>query len=515
FAQAPAAIAITRGPEHVFEQANSHYLALIGGREVIGLPFHVALPEVAGKPVHRLLDDVYRSAEPYVGQSVPVFLRESRQLQLEERFFNFVYQPLLNEEGYSEGIAIVGFEVTELVNAQRAAETANRTKDEFLAMLGHELRNPLAPIITAIQLMRLRGITVAEKERAIIERQAKHLVALVDDLLDVSRVAQGKISLRKSNVEVSEIIARAVETASPLLEEKFHVLDIHVPATGLCINGDPERLAQVVANLLTNSAKYTEQKGHIRVDAVWEDGSGSGSAEGQGDSGNVRISVTDNGIGIAQEMLPNVFDMFVQERQALNRSRGGLGLGLAIAKSMVKLHEGSITAESGGLGMGSSFHVCLPLSSCGTQAQTPADKPLMEAELPHDTGSTLSILIVDDNEDAARLLNETLTLLRYRTEVAYDGPSAVRVAESFHPDVALLDIGLPGMDGYELASRLREQANEQGNGKLLRLVAITGYGQEGDRQRSLQAGFDEHIVKPVDPARLEGLLKKIAAAILQ
>ncbi|MFZ6647064.1 ATP-binding protein [Undibacterium sp. TJN25] len=500
FAQAPAAIAITRGPEHIFEQANSHYLELIGGREVIGLPFHSAIPELADQPVHRLLNEVYASAEPYVGQSVPVLLRGGEQLRLEERFFNFVYQPLLNEEGRSEGIAIVGFEVTELVNAQRAAETANRTKDEFLAMLGHELRNPLAPIITAIQLMRLRGITVAEKERAIIERQAKHLVALVDDLLDVSRVAQGKISLRKTNVEVSDIIARAVETASPLLEEKFHALDINVPATGLCVNGDPERLAQVIANLLTNSAKYTEQRGHIRIDALpSEDGA----------KGQVCISVTDNGIGIAQDMLPNVFDMFVQERQALNRSRGGLGLGLAIAKSMVKLHDGSISAESGGLGQGSSFRVRLPLSGC--EQASPAPDAEIEKMPPAFVDGTLAVLIVDDNEDAARLLNETLTLLRYRTEVAYDGPSAIRAAETFRPDVALLDIGLPGMDGYELASRLRGQSN----GQPLRLIAITGYGQEADRQRSLQAGFDEHIVKPVDPARLEVLLQKIAGEILQ
>lgn len=486
-AQAPVAIAITRGPEHVFELANERYMELAGRRDLNGKRFLDAFPELEGQDVLHYLDDVFKTGEPRIGNDVEAELRRGNAEQTEKCFFNFVHQPLFDANGLIEGIAIVAYEVTDLTTARQAAESANRAKDEFLAMLGHELRNPLAPIITALQLMRLRGVTAAEKERGIIERQAKHLVALVDDLLDVSRVTQGKVQLRRQLVEASEVIVKAIETASPLLEEKHHTLSIDVAAAGLLIDADAERLAQVIANLLTNAAKYTEPNGQVRVTA-------------QRDGDDVAITITDNGIGISADMLPTVFDMFVQERQALNRSRGGLGLGLAIARSMTLLHGGSITAHSDGPGCGSTFTVRIPWIA-DRQIVPERSKIGNASSVSNDNG--LQILIVDDNIDAALLLADTLRLYGHRTAIAHDGYSALEMADKVQADVALLDIGLPGMDGYELARRLRQQDRTA----HVRLIAITGYGQRTDQQQALDAGFFGHLVKPIDLKQLDGMLR--------
>jgi CheY-like chemotaxis protein/two-component sensor histidine kinase len=361
-------------------------------------------------------------------------------------------------------------------------------------MLGHELRNPLAPILTALQLMQLRGGDKTERERTIIERQVKHLVRLVDDLLDVSRVTRGKVELKRERVELAEVVAKAIELASPLIEQREHTLTVEVPRSGLPLDADPTRLAQVFSNLLTNAAKYTEPRGRISV---------VGTREGA----EVVVKVRDNGTGIAPETLPKVFDLFVQERQALDRSQGGLGLGLAIVRSMVTLHGGKVEVSSAGQGLGSEFTVRLPLAKAegvpaeasSTQAEPP--KPASEAVPPR-------ILVVDDNQDAADILADSLMLLGCEIRVAYDGPSALNIAAEFQPAVALLDIGLPVMDGYELARRLREQQP----GPDLRLVAVTGYGQESDRRRSLSAGFDAHLVKPLDFDVLDSLIKRMTAA---
>ena len=486
-AQAPVAIAITRGQDHVFELANERYTELVGHRDLIGKRFCDAFPELQGHEILDCMDDVYTTCQTRLGDAVQANLQRGNHGALETCFFNFVHQPLLDEHGRIEGVAIVAYEVTELTNARRAAESANRAKDEFLAMLGHELRNPLAPIITALQLMQLRGVTAAEKERGIIERQARHLVALVDDLLDVSRVAQGKIQLRKNPVETSEVIAKAIETASPLLEEKHHTLSIDVPAFGLRVNADAGRLAQVIANLLTNAAKYTEPNGHVQVAARCEED-------------HVVITISDNGIGISPDMLPVVFDMFIQEQQALHRSRGGLGLGLAIARSMTLLHGGTIDVHSDGTGCGSTFTVRIPLAS--EQSPPAAQHPPCATPATHaDDG--LQILIVDDNIDAALLLADMLQMHGHRTTIAHDGTSALKIAETMRADVALLDIGLPGMDGYELAHRLHEQPHHA----ELHLIAITGYGQQSDRKQAQDAGFSDHMVKPVDVQQLDTLLK--------
>jgi signal transduction histidine kinase len=492
FAQAPVAIAITRGPNHVFELANAPYQELVGNRPIIGRTVRESLPELEGQVVLDLLDNVYRTAEPYIGRSQGVMLRRSPGAA-EERFFDFVYQPMLKTDGSIEGIAVVAFEVTELTRARRTAEVANRTKDEFLAMLGHELRNPLTPILTAVHLMRLRGGGGMEKECSVIERQARHLVRLVDDLLDVSRVAQGKINLQKKKLEIADIISKAIETASPLMEERQHRLTLNVSAQGLQVHADPERLTQVLANLLTNACKYTENRGHIRVDAML-------------DNNQVVVEVRDNGIGIRADMLPHVFEMFAQETQAIDRAGGGLGLGLAIVRSLTELHGGSVHVFSAGPGAGSVFTIKLPAVPGDTAPiLLPLTSDNMQALQPIEEGC--AILIVDDNLDAAQILGELLTMQGHDIRIAYDGPSALDIVKHFTPRIGLLDIGLPIMDGYEVAGHLRAMPHLEG----ISLIALTGYGQASDKLRSLQAGFDHHLVKPVDIHVVEELIRSTLA----
>ncbi len=493
FQHAPVAIVIVRGPEHVFEFANAHYLQLIANRPVMGRSLREALPELAEQGICELLDSVYTSGEPFIGRSMRMMLNRGPGGALEECFFDFVYQPMLDEADRVEGIVGVAFDVTDLANARRGAESANRAKDEFLAMLGHELRNPLAPILTALQLMNLRGTEETERERTLIERQVKHLVRLVDDLLDVSRVTRGKVELKREKVELATVVEKAIEQASPLIEQREHTLTVDVPRQGLHLDADPTRLAQVFSNLLTNAAKYTEPGGRISVTAVQE-------------GGEAVIRVRDNGTGIAPETLPQVFDPFVQESQALDRSQGGLGLGLAIVRSMVTIHGGRVEVHSEGRGRGSEFTVRLPLMEEG--AVRAAAAPVQaEPGAPARNAVPGRILVVDDNRDAADILSESLEVLGCETQVAYDGPSALKVAETFQPEVALLDIGLPVMDGYELARLLRQRYADRG----LRLIAVTGYGQASDRQQSKEAGFDAHLVKPLDLDVLESLLKRLAA----
>ena len=346
-------------------------------------------------------------------------------------------------------------------------------------MLGHELRNPLSPILTALHLIRLRGSDGISREVSVIERQAQHLVRLVDDLLDVSRVARGKLTLARESVELADVIAAAIETASPLIEEARHQLVTNVPKCGLRVDVDRVRMAQVFANLLNNAAKYTPPGGRIAISA------GRIGAE-------VIVEVEDTGIGISAELLPRVFDLFVQERQTLARSQGGLGLGLTIASSLVGLHGGKVVAESAGLGQGSKLTVRLPALDAAAAVAVDG-----KGSQPEVKPKELRVLVVDDNQDAAELLSEALQLLGYRTATAHDGPAALRVAAEFQPDTALLDIGLPVMDGYELAQRLRAQL-----GGELKLVAITGYGQDSDRARSQAAGCQDHFTKPVDLRKL-------------
>jgi signal transduction histidine kinase/CheY-like chemotaxis protein len=371
--------------------------------------------------------------------------------------------------------------------AQAAAREDERRKDEFLAMLGHELRNPLAPILTGLELMRLRG--GVHREQDVIERQVRHLVRLVDDLLDVARFTRGKASLEKEPVELATVLARAIETERPLLSQRSHALTVEVPQEGLLVDADPVRLAQVFTNLLGNAARYTDPGGHVAVTA-------------RRDGDEAVVTVRDDGIGIPPELLPRIFEPFLQGERALDRSQGGLGIGLTTARALVELHGGTLTARSGGPGAGSELIVRLPVlpSSVAARPAPNAPSPDPPVERP-----AFRILLVDDNEDAAELLAEALRRTGHEVLVAHDGPEALAVAPGFRPDAALLDIGLPGMDGYELARELRRLLGPHPP----RLLAVSGYGQDADRERSHAAGFELHLVKPVDldslVARLEGM----------
>jgi PAS domain S-box-containing protein len=366
--------------------------------------------------------------------------------------------------------------------ARAQAERASLAKDEFLAMLGHELRNPLAPILTAIELMKLHGDRLAERERVVMERQARHLVQLVDDLLDVSRIARGKLELKSVPLELGKAVARAVEIASPLLEQQAHRLQVSVASQGLLVVGDETRLAQVFANLLTNAAKYTDPGGEIVIAAARE-----------GDE--IVVRVRDTGVGIAPELLPHIFDLFVQGPRRVDRSRGGLGLGLALVSNLVGLHGGRVDAHSEGSGRGSEFVVRLPAAP----AEARHDTGPLPAARTEPVPSGCRLLVVDDNLDAAEMLSVLLETAGYQTVVAHDGPAALEVLGRFRPQVAILDIGLPVMDGYELAQRIRTASGDEPPPVL---VALTGYGQAADRARSRQAGFAAHLVKPVDVSEL-------------
>jgi CheY-like chemotaxis protein/anti-sigma regulatory factor (Ser/Thr protein kinase) len=352
-----------------------------------------------------------------------------------------------------------------------------------MAMLGHELRNPLSPIVTALQLMRLRGDGTTERERQVIERQVRHLTRLVDDLLDVSRIARGKVDLKVERLDVAEVIAKALETASPLLEERLHTLAVDVPRGRAAVAGDAARLTQVFSNLLTNAAKYTPAGGRIEVRADVRDR-------------DVAIAVRDTGVGIAPDMVAHVFDAFVQGPQPIDRGQGGLGLGLTIVRSLVERHGGTVTAASEGPGRGSEFVVRLPLAAgVATVAEAPSEP------VPQATGNGMRVLVVDDNVDAADLLAEALAMSGFTVRVAHDALEAMRIAAEYDPELAILDIGLPVMDGYELALRLRSMPGLE----RVRLIAVTGYGQPSDRERSAEAGFDHHVVKPVDVTQLTEL----------
>jgi CheY-like chemotaxis protein/nitrogen-specific signal transduction histidine kinase len=399
--------------------------------------------------------------------------------------------PIRSEDGTVEAAVASVVDVTAEKQARAAADEASKAKDEFLAMLGHELRNPLAPILTALHLMRLRGEGGCARERAVIARQVDHLARLVDDLLDVSRVTRGALRLERALVEVAPVVADAVETAGPLIEERKHRLRVDVPRTGLVVHADAVRLTQVVCNLLSNAAKYTPPGGDICVSAVAREE-------------HVVIEVTDNGAGIPQELLPRVFDAFTQGRQGLDRKLGGLGLGLAIARQLIVGHGGTIEVRSAGSGRGTTVVVRVPRVMQPSAVDSSADDRSRDGR----TSSARRVLVVDDNPDAAELLQEALACAGHEVRTAPDGPSALQVVESFAPDIAFLDIGLPVMDGYELAGLLRRLPALRG----VPLVAVTGYAQDNDRQRALDNGFTEHLAKPLEPVRVLECIERLRPA---
>jgi signal transduction histidine kinase len=369
--------------------------------------------------------------------------------------------------------------LTERARVEERLREADRRKDDFLAVLSHELRNPLPPMLTAVQLMdaKLKTGRGVDWERAVVERQVRHMARLVDDLLDVSRVTRGKIQLQKGPVEVGGAVKRVLEAARPLIESRGHTLRVELPSEPMWAEADPVRLEQVITNLLHNAAKYTEPGGHISLELTREEGWGV-------------VRVVDTGAGIPAEALPRLFEPFMQVERTLDRAQGGLGLGLALVKSLVELHGGRVEAASEGPGKGSTFTVRLPLLP---REWVPPQAPEQGQAQPRSTAG-VRVLVVDDNVDAAEALSDALSLEGYEVEVAHDGEAALERARVSSPHVIFLDIGLPGLDGYEVARRLREQPGFES----VRLVALTGYGQSEDRKRSREAGFDAHLVKPVD-----------------
>lgn len=372
--------------------------------------------------------------------------------------------------------------------ARHESEQASRAKDEFLAMLGHELRNPLAPIVTALELIKLREDGTLPPEYRIIERQAAHLSRLVDDLLDVTRIVRGKIELRRTPVDLTTALTHAVENVGPIIKERRHTLTVDTPHHSLYVLGDPTRLVQIFTNLLTNSAKYSDPGNRIEVRATQVDDM-------------IRVHVRDYGHGISPELLPKLFNIFEQGGAGLDRSKGGLGIGLALVKSFVELHGGTVNARSAGEGQGAEFEMYLPLL---TQEQGLDARP---KQADQRAAASIRTLLVDDNVDALESMATYLSLRGHVVRTCESPLDALALVREFSPQVAILDIGLPEMDGYALASELRRRFSAE----QLRLIALTGYGQAKDQDQARRAGFDVHLVKPVRLDELESAMRAAVA----
>lgn len=397
--------------------------------------------------------------------------------------------PILDEKGQLLGAVNVLVDISERKRAEDALMKADRAKNEFLATLAHELRNPLAPIRNAIQILHLKGTPYAElqPELGVIDRQIQQMTRLIDDLLDIARITENKLELRHERLDLSTVVATALETGRPLITQRDQALTVSLPTEPVMVEGDLTRLSQAVSNLLTNAAKYTEQGGRISVTATRE---GSDAV----------VRVRDSGIGIPAAMLPRIFEMFMQVQPSAERAQGGLGVGLALVQRLIELHGGTVDAQSDGPGRGAEFVIRLPAEM---QSKQPAASDDI-ARTADPLAQSMRILVVDDNHDSADSLGTLLRLLGNEIRVAHDGVEAVRAAGEFRPDVVLLDIGLPRVNGFEAARAIRAQPW----GADILLVATTGWGQESDRQNSMDAGFDHHMVKPIDTRLLLQLLSR-------
>jgi PAS domain S-box-containing protein len=449
--------------------------------------------ELHGKPLSEVLNRSEGAERPPFSRMLASQSREVAEVTQAGRWLHVAVDPVRNVQGALRGALCIVSDVTDRRRLEeelrrRADElaAADQRKDEFLAMLAHELRNPLAPILTSLELIRQEFPAQADlgEPLEIAERQVKHMSRLLDDLLDVSRFTQGKVQLRCERVDFSSIVSHAVETATPLIEAKGHRLTVRLPAEPVYLQGDPTRLAQIVANLLNNAAKYTEPGGMIALTA-------------QRDGAELMLRVADTGIGLSAEMVPRVFDLFTQADLSLDRTQGGLGIGLTLVRNLVELHGGNVGVRSEGLGRGSEFTVRLP-----AQDRAPAISPEVPPPAQQPADEILRVLVVDDHRDSAVSLARLLKSWGHHARAAHDGETAIEAASADRYDVILLDIGLPGMNGYEVAARIREMPG----GDDVVLVALTGYGQEQDVSRSEAAGFDRHVVKPVTPDTLRALL---------
>ncbi|HMV83162.1 MAG TPA: PAS domain S-box protein [Blastocatellia bacterium] len=410
--------------------------------------------------------------------------------EFEDGLYHFLVRkfPIPGPDGTPSLIGGVAIDITERILAEEELREADRRKDEFLAILAHELRNPLAPIRTGLQVLRMaeNDAEVAEQARTLMERQLQQMVRLIDELLDLSRISRGKIELRKEPVDISAVLRNALETSRPLIQASHHQLTVQLPPEPVFVEADLTRLAQVFANLLNNAAKYTDKGGHIQFSAAQQ-------------NGEVQVSVKDNGLGIPPEMLSRVFEMFTQVDRSLEKARGGLGIGLSIAKRLVEMHSGQIEAFSQGHGTGSEFVVRLPVFAHKQNSGH------AETEAQTATPNRRRILVADDNEDATAALSIMLQLLGNEVRVANDGLRAIEIAEEFRPEMILLDIGMPGKNGYDVCRHIRQQPW----GRSVLIAALTGWGQDEDKRRSQEAGFDHHLVKPIDPGELDKLLKEL------
>jgi len=620
FRCAPSFMCVLTGPEHVFKLANDRYCEIVGHREILNKTVREALPEIQGQGLFELLDHVYQSGEPYIGNAVPVRFPRRPGGPPEELYLDFVYQPLRGPDGTIVGVFVQGIDLTERVlaenalrakterldllidnihdyavlisdgqgivvewqggaeritgysveeavgqgmdriflpedraagipqremeiaaregravdkrwhlrkdgsrffadgvmvalrdeqgefrgfgkvfrdataqeQAEEALKEADRRKDQFLATLAHELRNPLAPISNVLQIWPLieNDRCQTEQMRGLIDRQVRQMIRLIDDLLDVSRISRGKIELRKQRLDLATVLDGALEGVRPFVEQCAHTLTVQLPPQPVTLEGDAGRLMQVFANLINNAAKYTGHGGQIWITAA---------REGR----FARISVRDNGPGIPADQLTAIFEMFAQVDQTLDRAHGGLGIGLTLVKTLVELHGGTVEAHSAGPGQGSELVVRLPAEP-NKETSLPAQPVFnFDALAP----PRRRVLVVDDLKPSADTLALMLSGLGQETRVAYDGEAAIAAAAAYLPEVIFLDIAMPGMDGYEVARQLRQTL-----GASLVLVALTGYGQEQDRQRAFAAGFDQHLVKPTTIDALHHLLVNLPLA---
>jgi PAS domain S-box-containing protein len=459
--------------------------------EVIGKPITIIIPPELHAEEQQILTKLRRGERVDHFDTLRV-TKDGRRIAI-----SLTVSPVRAADGTVVAASKVARDISErklaeqkLRQSEDALRLADRRKDEFLALLAHELRNPLAPIRYALAANKKPGRTPEQCRQAeeIIERQVTHMSRLLDDLLDVSRVTRGRLELKKTRAELTSVIGASIETARPMLDEKQHTLALDLPTRAVQLEADVVRLAQVFSNLLINAAKYTDPGGHIQLRAAQEGAS-------------VVISVSDNGIGIPQDMLPQVFNMFFQSRAALGRAEGGLGVGLSLVRGLVALHGGSVEAHSAGVGQGSEFIVRLPLGAAVSDA---VDAAVEAEQISADAG--LKILIVDDNRDAADTCAMLLEASGHHVQTAYTARQALELARAFRPHALLLDIGLPDIDGYMLA----EQVRAAPWGRNAVLVAVTGWGQEQDRQRAVVAGFDQHLVKPISAETVESLLQTLA-----
>lgn len=509
FEKSPSFVALLRGPEHVFEIVNPAYRHLMGGRDLIGKTAREAIPEIEGQGYFELLNEVYKSGRPFAEREMRAMISRENETQLEEVFIDLVYQPFFDQGGEVAGIFAHGVDVTDQVRArrrieeaQKEAEAANRLKDEFLATLSHELRTPLTAVLGWARM--LRGGQLDEKKAAraleVIERNAEAQQRLVEEVLDVSRIITGKLRLSVRPVELVPVVEAAVDVVRPAAEAKGIEMEVSVAADAGLVSGDPDRLQQVVWNLLTNAVKFTEKGGKVEVRL---ERSGS----------NVMVKVRDTGIGIPPEFLPHVFDRFRQADASTKREHGGLGLGLAVVRHLVEQHGGTVAAESEGENRGATFVIELPISAIrlGTE-ENGAGKDNGEGRAVRSSHSAslggVRVLVVDDHTDSRDLLSMVLGDCGARVLTASSVKEAIELMGRERIDVLVSDIGMPLEDGYDLIRKVRSLALDEGGG--VPALALTAYADEQDRQRALSSGFQQHLSKPIEPADLIAAVSSLA-----